>query len=401
MRTALSEMLEDDTEEALVVADGGEPLGAADRSTRSAAGSRPDAAPGSARSHERRRSGWVLLAQSSGRVLPRPQPRRLAASPTTASARAGPATTSTATRTRSCSTSSSCSSRRRSGFVDRVRRSRSSPTGAAGSSRRSRRSPAILYTIPSLAAFFLLLPLTGRGTTTAVIALCSLHAADPLPQHAGRPRRRPRGRARRRPRHGLHRPPAALARRGAAGAARHPGRPADRADDDRRAWRRSPSTRARAAWASRWPRRSDFKTNVVLAGGLCVADGGGARRPGAPAPAPHDALDAEPRRHDRRARLPGPVRRRGRLHPPRARGAPAAPQVGGGQLIPLRGQAPRSSPAPRSPWRSSIALPVGLWLGHTRRGALPRRRPSRTSAAPSRRSASSSCSSSRASARAS
>jgi len=30
---------------------------------------------------------------------------------------------------------------------------------------------AILYTIPSLAAFFLLLPLTGRGTTTALIAL--------------------------------------------------------------------------------------------------------------------------------------------------------------------------------------------------------------------------------------
>ncbi len=30
---------------------------------------------------------------------------------------------------------------------------------------------AILYTIPSLAAFFLLLPITGRGTTTALIAL--------------------------------------------------------------------------------------------------------------------------------------------------------------------------------------------------------------------------------------
>ena len=29
----------------------------------------------------------------------------------------------------------------------------------------------ILYTIPSLAAFFLLLPITGRGTTTALIAL--------------------------------------------------------------------------------------------------------------------------------------------------------------------------------------------------------------------------------------
>lgn len=30
---------------------------------------------------------------------------------------------------------------------------------------------AILYTVPSLAAFFLLLPLTGRGNTTALIAL--------------------------------------------------------------------------------------------------------------------------------------------------------------------------------------------------------------------------------------
>ena len=30
---------------------------------------------------------------------------------------------------------------------------------------------AILYTIPSVAAFFLLLPVTGRGTTTALIAL--------------------------------------------------------------------------------------------------------------------------------------------------------------------------------------------------------------------------------------
>ena len=30
---------------------------------------------------------------------------------------------------------------------------------------------AILYTLPSLAVFFLLLPLTGRGNTTALIAL--------------------------------------------------------------------------------------------------------------------------------------------------------------------------------------------------------------------------------------
>src|SRR5260370_36001400 len=31
--------------------------------------------------------------------------------------------------------------------------------------------PGVLYTVPSLAAFFLLLPITGRGFLTAVIAL--------------------------------------------------------------------------------------------------------------------------------------------------------------------------------------------------------------------------------------
>ena len=29
----------------------------------------------------------------------------------------------------------------------------------------------VLYTVPSIAFFFLLLPITGRGTTTAIIAL--------------------------------------------------------------------------------------------------------------------------------------------------------------------------------------------------------------------------------------
>ena len=54
----------------------------------------------------------------------------------------------------------------------------------------------ILYTIPSIAAFFLLLPITGRGNNTALIALVAYVAADHLPQ-------RPHGarqRARRRPR---------------------------------------------------------------------------------------------------------------------------------------------------------------------------------------------------------
>ena len=40
----------------------------------------------------------------------------------------------------------------------------------------------ILYTIPSVAAFFLLLPITGRGNDTAIIALVAYIAADHLPQ---------------------------------------------------------------------------------------------------------------------------------------------------------------------------------------------------------------------------
>ena len=93
-----------------------------------------------------------------------------------------------------------------------------------------------------------------------------LHAAHPLPQHAGRPRRRPGGRPRRRPRDGLHRPPAALARRGAARAARDPRRPAHRADDDRR-----PGALAFFAGAGGLGEplasQKDFKTNVVWPAG--------------------------------------------------------------------------------------------------------------------------------------
>ncbi len=50
-------------------------------------------------------------------------------------------------------------------------RSRCWPTAGAGSSAPITQVTGILYTIPSLAVFFLLLPITGRGFMTAVIAL--------------------------------------------------------------------------------------------------------------------------------------------------------------------------------------------------------------------------------------
>ncbi len=40
----------------------------------------------------------------------------------------------------------------------------------------------ILYAIPSISFFLLLLPITGRSRLTAIIALSRLHAADHLPQ---------------------------------------------------------------------------------------------------------------------------------------------------------------------------------------------------------------------------
>ena len=57
-----------------------------------------------------------------------------------------------------------------------------------------------LYTVPSVALFFLLLPITGRGNTTAIVALVAYTLLIPLPQHhhrlrgvPGRDRRRRRG----------------------------------------------------------------------------------------------------------------------------------------------------------------------------------------------------------------
>ena len=60
----------------------------------------------------------------------------------------------------------------------------------------------ILYTLPSVAVFFLLLPITGRGNAHGADRAGLLHAADHLPQRHHGPRRRARRGARRRPRDG-------------------------------------------------------------------------------------------------------------------------------------------------------------------------------------------------------
>ena len=54
---------------------------------------------------------------------------------------------------------------------DRLRARARRPPPAPARRRRSPQVTGILYTIPSLAFFFLLLPITGRGNTTALIAL--------------------------------------------------------------------------------------------------------------------------------------------------------------------------------------------------------------------------------------
>ena len=56
---------------------------------------------------------------------------------------------------------------------DRLRARARRPPPALAHRADHAASPAILYTIPSVAAFFLLLPITGRGNNTALIALVS------------------------------------------------------------------------------------------------------------------------------------------------------------------------------------------------------------------------------------
>ena len=117
----------------------------------------------------------------------------------------------------------------------------------------------ILYTLPSVAVFFLLLPLTGRGKVTALIALVSyslliifrnvITGLDGVPAEA-----RDAGRGM-----GLTRAPAAVAGRAAARAAGDHGRAADRGHDHGRPDRaRLPGRRGR-------PRRGDLRRHPVPA----------------------------------------------------------------------------------------------------------------------------------------
>ena len=57
----------------------------------------------------------------------------------------------------------------------------------------------VLYTIPSIAFFFLLLPITGRGRDTAIIALSAYTLQIIYRNVDRRPRQRPRARPRTRP----------------------------------------------------------------------------------------------------------------------------------------------------------------------------------------------------------
>ena len=161
----------------------------------------------------------------------------------------------------------------------------------------------ILYTLPSVALFFLLLPLTGRGKTTAVIALVAYSLLiifrNVITGLEGVPGRG----ARRRPRHGPHAAPAAVARRAAARAAGDHGRAADRGHDDRRA------DRARVPGRRRRARRGDLRRHAVplqrrRRRRAVRAARGRARPARAGGPEGAHAVDAGRRRHDARPSPP-------------------------------------------------------------------------------------------------
>ena len=117
-----------------------------------------------------------------------------------ASARTGSSTTSTATPTPlRASTSSSSIVAVAIGFVDRLRARAGRPPAALARSARSWASPASSTRCRAWRCSSCCCPITGRGIATALIALDGLHAADHLPQHHHRARERaaPRRRTRR------------------------------------------------------------------------------------------------------------------------------------------------------------------------------------------------------------
>ena len=228
----------------------------------------------------------------------------------------------------------------------------------------------MLYTLPSVAVFFLLLPITGRGNTTAIIALVSYTLLILFRNiMAGLRRTCPTRRATPARGMGLTDAPAAVARRAAARAAGDHGRPADRDHDDGRArarWRSSPAPAASARRSSTtspssrtWSSRA--ASRVAARGRARPAR---ARRPDGVTPWTRAAT------HDHDAGVPRRVRRRDRVHLPRAR-VPGRRRARRrlGELCRCCGRT-SSSPARRWRSRSPIALPLGLVLGHTGRGAF-------------------------------
>ena len=197
-----------------------------------------------------------------------------------------------------------------------------------------------------------------------------VHAGHLRPEHRGglrlRPRRRPRGRRR----HGLHAAAAALARRAAAGRAADRRRAAPRDASRRSAWSRSRRSSATASAAS-----ASSSSRATAAASRPRSTSGPSRRSSSRSwstccssrPAAADAVGARDLGRRRQIALGatpthGPRQRR------RSPGSPTRP-TGPARTASRRACSSTSrSPACRSLIALAIALPLGLWIGHTRRG---------------------------------
>ena len=131
----------------------------------------------------------------------------------------------------------------------------------------------VLYTIPSIAFFFLLLPITGRGRTTAIIALTAFTLQIIYRNILDRAHTTCRRTSGRRPRHGPDRSGSCSGgsscrwrcRRSSPGCGSRPS-----ARSRSRPWRSS-STAAGSATEIYTAGRLTFKTGIILAGGLAIA----------------------------------------------------------------------------------------------------------------------------------
>ena len=274
-----------------------------------------------------RSSCWpTLTARGGSRVIdaprpaadPRPRTARVVRGATTASVRAGSSDNFDRYETPLLAAHRAHRAVGGDRLRDRVRRSRCSRTAGAGWCAPITQITGILYTIPSVAMFFLLLPLTGRGTVTALIALVAYTLLIIFRNVITGLEGVPGGGARRRPRDGPDREPAAVEGRAAAGAAGDHGRAADRDHDDgrpgragrlrrrRRAGRARSSRTSTSAPTSSWPAACAccWPSSSTCSCSACSAR----------SPPGRGRRDMTPP-----LRLPGRLRRRGRLHLPLAR----------------------------------------------------------------------------------